>query len=214
MLARRTLIGALAITATPLARVLAAQAPPAAAKLTTAQQAEVSQVETYLNGIKTLTSNFEQVSGAGNVATGKLYLSRPGRMRFEYDAPVPILLVADGLDIHYYDRELKQVTDLRIEGTPAAFLLRERIALSGGVTLTRFDHQPGVIRLTFVETSEPGQGSVTLALTDRPLELRQWTVVDAQQKRVTVTLTDPHYGAAVDAKLFQWTDPRPTDTGH
>jgi outer membrane lipoprotein-sorting protein len=134
-------------------------------------------------------------------------------MRFEYDAPVPVLLVADGRDIHYYDRDLQQVTDLRIENTPAAFLLRDRIALSGGVTLTRYDHQPGVIRLTFVETAEPDQGSVTLTLTDRPIELRQWTVVDPQQKRVTVTLTDPHYGAAVDGKLFNWTDPRPTNTG-
>jgi len=214
MLTRRTLIGALALSAAPLARALAATPPPKAATLSTTQQAEVTQIEEYLNGIHTLASAFEQVSGEGNVATGKLYLSRPGRVRFEYDAPVPVLLVADGRDIHYYDRELQQVSDFRIESTPASFLLRDKIALSGGVTLTRYDHQPGVIRLTFVETSEPDQGSVTLALTDRPLELRQWTVVDAQQKRVTVTLTDPHYGAAVDPKLFQWTDPRPTQTGH
>jgi outer membrane lipoprotein-sorting protein len=213
MLNRRTLMGALALSLTPLARALAATAPPKPAPLTAAQRLEVVQIEDYLNGIRTLASNFEQVTGEGGIATGKLYLSRPGRMRFEYDAPVPVLLVADGRDIHYYDRDLQQVTDLRIENTPAAFLLRDRIALSGGVTLTRYDHQPGVIRLTFVETAEPDQGSVTLTLTDRPIELRQWTVVDPQQKRVTVTLTDPHYGAAVDGKLFNWTDPRPTNTG-
>ena len=213
MLNRRCVIAALALSLAPLGRALAAAAPPKPAPLTAAQRLEVAQIEDYLNGIRTLTSAFEQVSGEGGIATGKLYLSRPGRMRFEYDAPVPVLLVADGRDIHYYDRELQQVTDLRIESTPAAFLLRDKIALSGGVTLTRYDHQPGVIRLTFVETVEPDQGSVTLALTDRPLELRQWTVVDPQQKRVTVTLTDPHYGAAVDPKLFYWTDPRPTNTG-
>lgn len=213
MLNRRTVIGALALSLAPLPRALAAAVPLKPAPLTAAERTEVVQIEDYLNGIRTLTSTFEQVSGEGGVATGKLYLSRPGRMRFEYDAPVPVLLVADGRDIHYYDRELQQVTDLRIESTPAAFLLRDRVSLSGGVTLTRYDHQPGVIRLTFVETAEPDQGSVTLALTDRPLELRQWTVVDPQQKRVTVTLTDPHYGAAVDPKLFYWTDPRPANTG-
>ena len=214
MLTRRVLLGALALSAAPLARALGATPPPKPATLNTAQQAEVAQIEEYLNGIRTLASAFEQVSGEGNLATGKLYLSRPGRMRFEYDAPVPILLVADGRDIHYYDRELQQVTDMRIESTPAAFLLRDRIALTGAVTLTRYEHQPGVIRLTFVETGEPDQGSVTLTLTDRPLELRQWTVVDVQQKRITVTLTDPHYGAAVDPRLFQWTDPRPSETKH
>ena len=212
MFTRRALLGAL--TVLPLARVLAAVPPPKAAILSAAQQAEVAQIETYLNGIHTLASSFEQVSGEGSIATGKLYLSRPGRMRFEYDAPVPILLVADGLDIHYYDRELQQVSDMRIESTPAAFLLRDRIALSGGVTLTRYDHLSGVIRLTFVETSEPDQGSVTLTLTDHPLELRQWTVVDPQQKRITITLTDPQYGAPLDPRLFQWTDPRPSEMKH
>ncbi|HMK68119.1 MAG TPA: outer membrane lipoprotein carrier protein LolA [Stellaceae bacterium] len=214
MLTRRILLGALALASAPLVRAFAAVPPPKAAVLTAAQQAEVGQIETYLNAIRTLSSSFEQVSGEGNVASGKLYLSRPGRMRFEYDPPVPILLVADGLDIHYYDRELQQLSDMRIESTPAAFLLRDRIALSGSVTLTRYDHLPGAIRLTFVETSEPDQGSVTLTLTEHPLELRQWTVVDPQQKRITITLTDPHYGVSLDPRLFQWTDPRPTQTGH
>ena len=214
MLTRRTVIAALALAAAPLSRGFAASPPLKPVSLSAAQQAEVAQVEEYLNGIRTLTSAFEQVSGEGNVASGKLYLSRPGRMRFEYNAPVPVLLVADGLDIHYYDRELRQVTDMRIESTPAAFLLRDRIALTGAVTLTRYEHQPGTIRLTFVETNEPDQGSVTLTLTDRPLELRQWTVVYVQHKRITVTLTDPHYGASIDPKLFQWTDPRPSETGH
>jgi outer membrane lipoprotein-sorting protein len=78
------------------------------------------------------------------------------------------------------------------------------------VTLTRFEHRPGAIRLSIVETSQPGQGSATLVLDDKPLQLKQWTIVDPQQKEVTVALTDPHYGAPVDEKLFYWTDPRPS----
>ena len=142
-----------------------------------------------------------------------LYLSRPGKMRFEYDPPVPILLVADGRNIYYYDKELQQVSDIRVNDTPAGFLLRDTIKLSGDVTVTAFDHHPGAIRVTVVQTDEPGQGSVTLVLEDRPIQLRQWTIVDAQQKQTTLVLDSPHYGAPLSPNLFYWSDPRPTNTG-
>jgi outer membrane lipoprotein-sorting protein len=214
MISRRLLLaraGALALASGlfPILRAVAAP-PPRSAALTPDQQADIQKVEAYLNGIRTLTSRFEQVSGGGGTATGQLYLARPGRMRFEYDPPVPLLLVANGKNIFYYDKELQQVSELRVEDTPAGFLLRDQIALSGDVTLTRFEHKPGAVRLSMVETKEPGQGSATLVLDDRPLQLRQWTIVDPQQKEVTVVLSDPHYGAPVDEKLFYWTDPRPS----
>jgi outer membrane lipoprotein-sorting protein len=190
-------------------RAFAAQ-PPRAAVLNPDQKADVDRVQSYLNGIRTLASRFQQSSGEGNQATGQLWLARPGRMRFEYDPPVPVLLVANGQNIFYYDKELQQVSELRVDETPAGFLLRDQITLSGDVTLTRFEHRPGAIRLTIVETTQPGQGSATLVLDDKPLQLKQWTIVDPQQKEVTLALTDPHYGAPVDEKLFYWTDPRPT----
>src|SRR5215469_17639431 len=175
MISRRRLIvrsSALALAASlmPLARTFAA-APPKAAALTSDQKADVDRVQAYLNGIRTLASRFEQASGDGGTATGKLWLARPGRMRFEYDSPVPVLLVANGKNIFYYDKELQQVSELRVEDTPAGFLLRDQIALSGDVTLTRFEHNPGAVRLTMVETREPGQGSATLVLDDKPLQL-------------------------------------------
>ncbi len=216
MISRRSFVSisalALASSLLPLTRALAA-APIKAAVLTADQKADVERVQAYLNGIRTLTSRFEQVSGDGATATGQLWLARPGRMRFEYDPPVPVLLVANGKNIFYYDKELQQVSELRVEDTPAGFLLRDQITLSGDVTLTHFEHKPGAIRLTMVETSEPGQGSATLVLDDKPLQLRQWTIVDPQQKEVTVALNDPHYGAPIDEKLFYWTDPRPSGAG-
>ena len=211
MISRRRLFAlTLASSLLPLTRAFAAAAPPKPAALTADQKADVDRVQAYLNGIRTLASRFDQVSSDGGTASGQLWLARPGRMRFEYDAPVPVLLVANGKNIFYYDKELQQVSELRVEDTPAGFLLRDQIALSGDVTLTRFEHKPGAIRLTIVETSEPDQGSATLVLDDKPLQLRQWTITDPQQKQVTVALSDPHYGAPVDEKLFYWTDPRPS----
>src|SRR5581483_1925260 len=134
-------------------------------------------------------------------------------MRFEYDPPVPVLLVADGRTIYYYDKELQQVSELRVNDTPAGFLLRDRITLSGDVTLTSFEHKPGAIRLGLIETKEPGQGSVVIVLDDKPLLLKQWTVTDPQRKQVTVSLDNPRFGVQLDPKLFYWTDPRPSNQG-
>ena len=213
MLTRRYLLrvtGTLALGATLLPPALARAAPPRAAPLNDQQRADVTAVESYLNGIRTLSSRFQQFSANGGTATGQLYLSRPGKMRFEYDPPVPILLVADGRNIYYYDKELQQVSDIRDNETPAGFLLRDTIKLTGDVTVTAFDHHPGAIRVTVVQTDEPGQGSVTMVLEDRPIQLRQWTVVDAQQKQTTLVLDSPHYGAPLSPSLFYWTDPRPS----
>ena len=187
---------------------------PKALRLTDQQRADLLLVQDYLNSIHTLTSRFTQTTPDGRQSHGQIYLSRPGQMRIEYDPPIPVLLVADGNgSIYYYDRELQQVTDMRANQTPAGFLLRDRIALSGDLTVTTYEHNPGAIRVGVFETKEPGDGMVTMVFDDKPLQLRQWTVVDAQRKEVTVTLDNPHFGVAVDPKLFYWTDPRPTTTG-
>jgi outer membrane lipoprotein-sorting protein len=122
---------------------------------------------------------------------------------------VPILIVATQGQVYYYDKNLEQVSRTTVDDTPAWFLLRDQIKLGGDVTLTKFAREPAVLRVTLVETANPDIGQVTLVLSDRPMALRQWTVLDAQRKTVTVTLADPQFGVALDENLFYWTDPRP-----
>jgi outer membrane lipoprotein-sorting protein len=199
---------ACAAAATLLA-VPALAAPPKAAALNLDDRANVQRVEQYLNGIRTLTARFTQYSPEGGTAEGVLYLSRPGHMRFEYDAPTPIMLLADGTWVIYYDKSLKQVSYLPIGSTPAWFLLRNDISLEGDVTITRFERGPGVLRATLVETKHPENGTVTLTLSDKPMELKQWSLVDAQGKTTTVVLSDLRVGVPVDPNVFVFNDPRP-----
>lgn len=210
-LSRRRLL-ALAAAAT-LPPGAARAAPPRAAVLDEKDYADVRRVQDYLNGIRTLQSRFDQIADNGGVASGEIYLQRPGRMRIQYDPPVPILMVATDGEIFYYDKSLQQVSRIEIDATPAWFLLRSDIRLGGDVTITGFKRAPGVLRVTLVETRRPDNGRVTLVLSDHPLELRQWTVIDAQNKPVTVTLIDPQYGGKLDPNLFYWTDPRPAEGG-
>jgi outer membrane lipoprotein-sorting protein len=183
-------------------------AAPRAAQLGAEDQAELGRIQDYLDRIKTLQSRFQQFSGEGGVAAGTIYLQRPGKMRIVYDDPVPILIVSDGRAVYYWDKKLDQLSQIGVEDTPAWFLLRPQIRLSGDVTVTRFERGPNTLRVAMTETKQPDLGSLVLVLSDRPLELRQWTVVDAQQKPITVALEDPHYGVDLPPSLFHWTDKR------
>jgi outer membrane lipoprotein-sorting protein len=182
-------------------------APPRSVQLSPDEQADVQRVQQYLNSIRTMTARFVQYGEDGSTAQGQLSLSRPDRMRFEYDPPAPILLMANGYSVIYFDKQLQQTTYLPISSTPAWFLLRDDIKLGGDVTITKFEHGPGVIRITLVQTKEPDAGMVTLTFSDKPLELKQWVITDPQGKRTTVALTDVRTGIPVDPKLFVFQEP-------
>lgn len=197
-----------ALVFTGVGSSLSIAAAPRAAALSAPDRADVERIEQYLNGIHTLSARFQQFSQNGGTAGGKVFVARPGRMRFEYDAPTPILIVADGTFVVYIDNSLKQVTYLPIGSTPAWFLLRDHISLTDGITITRFERGPGVIRVSVVENKSPENGTLTLTFSDHPLELKQWTIVDQQGKTTTVSLSDPRYGAPLDPQLFTFVDPR------
>jgi outer membrane lipoprotein-sorting protein len=198
-----TLLGFLALPLNP-----ALAAPPRAAVLSADDRTDVQRVEQYLNGIHSLAARFQQFAQDGGTAGGRVYVARPGRMRFEYEAPSPILLLADGTWVVYIDNQLKQVSYLPIGSTPAWFLLRDNISLADGVTITKFERGPGVIRISLVENKSPENGQLTLTFADKPLELRQWTIVDQQGKSTTVVLNDTRFGVPVDPKAFTFVDPR------
>lgn len=194
-------LGALALKAT----AQAATAP--ARKLDPADLADVARVEAYLNGIRTLQSRFLQISGNGGTAEGSFYLSRPGRLRLDYDPPVPILLVTSGSFLVHYDKELKAVTYLPIDSTPAGLLVRERIELAGDVTVTSVNRGPGALRVSVVQTKDADVGKLTLTFSERPFALSNWEVVDAQGLQTRVTLVEPRVGVAIDPALFRFSDP-------
>ena len=91
----------------------------------------IERVEDYLNKIETMESRFVQISSNGAYAEGQVYVDRPGHLRFEYDAPNPTLLIANGQTLLYYDRELKEATFIPLWETPLWFLLQEDVSLLG-----------------------------------------------------------------------------------
>ena len=201
---RRRLLGRLGggLTALLLAAAVGAPWPATAAQLMAADLEQVARVEAYLNGIGSLSARFQQFSSDGELALGSIYVRRPGRMRVEYDPPVSVILVADGILVSYYDHELDQLNQLPLSASPAWFLLRDPIDLTKDVTVTGVRQGPGVLRVTMHQTDEPEAGAVTLVFSDQPLELRQWTLTDAQGREVRIGLHDVKMGGELANKLF------------
>jgi outer membrane lipoprotein-sorting protein len=193
---RRVLLSAIL----PLA--LATAAP------TATNSAEIAQIQAYLNGITTLKAHFVQVAPNGALSQGTAWLDRPGRMRFQYDPPSPLLLVAGHGFVVFHDSSLDQTSNIPLGATPLGILLSDHIRLtSGDVTVTDLRNLPGEIVMTVVWNSRPSDGSLTLVFATDPLTLRQWVVTDATGQRTAVTLSDIQFGGKFDQSLFNFVNP-------
>jgi outer membrane lipoprotein-sorting protein len=181
---------------------------PAPAALPSAHVDDIARIEAYLNGLTTVRSEFVQTNPDGGTVTGEFYYQRPDKMRLDYDPPSPILIISDGWWLIYYDRKLEQVSHLSIGSTPLGFLLSDHIRLSGEVTVTDVARADGELKVTLIQTEEPNQGSVQLAFAEEPLELRRWTVVDAQGQATDVVLGALETGMPFDRELFRFRNPQ------
>lgn len=170
---------------------------------------DVARIQDYLNGISTVRAGFVQEAPDGSVAQGKIYLSRPGKLRVEYDPPVPILMIATGIWLIYYDGELEQATYLPLRSTPLAFLLKDNISLETDVNVADLERRAGLLRLTVTEADDAGgsKGVVTLTFSDTPLELKAWVLRDAQGQSTRLALLDPRFGVEIPAERFYFVAP-------
>ncbi|TCZ55275.1 LolA family protein [Roseicella aquatilis] len=171
-------------------------------------RADIARAEAWLNRLTSLKARFLQIAQNGASSEGTGWIVRPGKMRFEYDPPDPLLLVASHGQFFYFDRQLKQATVLPIGSTPLGILLREDLRLSGEISVSRVERGQGLLRVTLYRTAAPQEGRLTLVFAENPFELRQWSVVDAQGQETRVTLSQPEYGGRFPALLFDFNDPR------
>ena len=178
-----------------------------AAVLSDAQQASLIGVARYLNSLRSLKARFLQIGPDGVTTQGTMWLQRPGRMRFQYDNPSPLLLVAGQGTVVFHDAQLGQTTNIPVGNTPLGLLLADTITLSGDVTLTEFQNPPGQLQMTLVRTRTPGDGSLTLDLNASPLALSGWSVVDAQGRETQLRISAVEIGGHFDQSLFTFVDP-------
>ena len=187
------------------AGVTGAHAATGLAALPPDDAAAVQRAIRYLNDLSTLRARFVQISSNGTYAEGEVIVARPGRLRFDYDPPTPVLLIANGLSLLFYDRELKQASFLPLWETPLWFLIREEVKLSDDLQVTAVERGQGVLKVT-LRNAAADAGSLSLIFGDAPMSLRKWELVDAQGISTQVSLINPEFGGPVDSAAFEYDD--------
>jgi outer membrane lipoprotein-sorting protein len=177
------------------------------------EQVDIDLVEHYLNGLSTAEADFTFVAPDGAVSRGEFYLSRPSRLRFEYTDPKGNLLIADGDYVIYWDAGQKDAANLPIGQTPLSFLLKPKISLTEGVRILAYEHSAGVIRFKLAQDEKAADGSVTVAFSDQPLELRGWRLIDAEGQITDVTFANWRFGMSLAPSLFHFEGPHPGKQG-
>ena len=171
-------------------------------------QTGVPDVERYINSLRTLQARFVQSNPNGSIVQGTLYLRRPGRMRFEYDAPSKLKIVADGTQVTLWDPATRDFGQWPIGWTAATFLVREPLTLSGDLTVESLQRTAdGQLQLTIVQTRRPQEGKIMVRLAENPLTLRGWSIIDNRGNKVDVTLTDLKTGGQLADSLFKYDGP-------
>ena len=172
-----------------------------------AEKLPLSQLSSYLNGIQTAQAKFTQISDDGTVATGTLYIRRPGKMRFEYDPPNDSYVIADHGAVGIFDKKGDEaVEQYPLRRTPLNIILAENVNFGQAnmVTGHREDGQSTVVRAQ--DPENPEYGFIDLVFTGGPVELRQWVIHDDAGSTTTVVLGDMQTGMQLSQSLFNFQD--------
>lgn len=204
----------------PLATALAgavALGLPAAVLLAPATPAEAAAGDldaavAALRSITTMRADFTQTDRMGNTIAGVLTLKRPGKIRFQYEKSVPMLVVSNGKSLYLVDYEVDQVQRWPIGNSPLGALLdpNRDVKRYGKLIPTG---NPDVISVEVRDAKHPEYGIITLIFTRNGaapggLELTNWVALDSQNQRTTVRLRNHRYGMAVPDNTFRFNDPR------
>jgi outer membrane lipoprotein-sorting protein len=168
------------------------------------QKAQAAKVSNYLSSLQTLVGNFVQVGPDGSKTKGDFYIQKPGKIRFEYDDPTPIAVIADGSALAVRDRKLATQDIYPLSQTPLRFLLSDRIDLMKDTNVVNVTADDVFISVT-IEEKQPliGTSRLMLMIGTKDGQLKQWTVTDPQGYDTTVAVYNLDTSKKVDPSLFK-----------
>jgi outer membrane lipoprotein-sorting protein len=175
-----------------------------AGKLSPEQRGIVERVNNYLSGVQALTGNFVQVGPDGSRTQGDFYISKPGRVRFEYNDPSPIELIADGSSVVVRDRRLATQDVYPLSQTPLRFLLAERVDLTKDTNLLSVYADDVFVTVVLEEKNGiVGTSRLMIMFSAKDMQLKQWTVTDPQGYDTTVAVYNLDTSKRPDPALFK-----------
>lgn len=168
------------------------------------QKAQAAKVSAYLSSLQTLVGNFVQVGPDGTKTNGDFYIQKPGKVRFEYDAPSPIDIIADGSSVAVRDRKLATQDIYPLSQTPLRYLLSDRIDLMKDTNVVNVTADDLFVSVTIEEKQALiGTSRLMLMVGAKDGQLKQWTVTDPQGYDTTVAVYNLDSSKKVDPNLFK-----------
>lgn len=190
----------------PLRFLLAPAAVFALALPAAAEKIPLGQLSQYLNQLTTAETDFTQVNSDGSISTGKLFIKRPGRVRFEYAPPDPNLVMAGGGQVAIFDSKSNQPPEqYPLSRTPLSLILAENVNLGQARMVVGHSEDGASTRVRAQDPQHPEYGTIEMVFTANPVELRQWVITDDAGGQTTVILGELQKGGNLPASLFSIT---------
>lgn len=174
-----------------------ASVPAFAAKLS------LAEISRYLNGLRTAEAAFTQFNADGSRSTGRVFIHRPNRMRFEYDPPDEALVLASAGQVAIFDSKSNQPPEqYPLSRTPLNLILERNVDLSRRNMVVGHKFDGTATTVTAQDPENPELGTIQLKFTGPPVQLRQWVITGQDGSKTTVILGDMKVGVAMAAVLF------------
>lgn len=174
-----------------------------AASLSAEQTEAVEKISAYFNSIRTLHGEFTQISPKGNVSSGVFHISKPGKLRFEYAAPNPFVIVSDGTWLVVKNKAKNRADQYPLSKTPLRLMLARDVDLLQQADIKGVETKDQLTTVTLEDRDQLVPGHLILVYDNSENALQQWTVVDGKGRRTTVSLNRVVVGAAADPGLFK-----------
>ena len=182
--------------------------------LTKEEKEEIQRINKYLNAIRNLEGDFVQIGPDGGISEGRFHLKRPGRMRFAYKKPNPILVVADGFWIGISNSQLRTTDRFPIRATPIWALVEKKVDLLKNARIIEVNFEPELWTLTIEDSKKKTNGQLTLVFQGEKPVLKQWIVKDPQGLVTTVSLSNLVENKQANPRLFIIKDYKPKNSNN
>ena len=172
------------------------------------QSTEILQkISSYINGLGTMQGRFSQIGPSGQLENGTFRMKRPGRIRFDYDAPSPLVIVADGAWVILQDSRLETVDRYPLRATPLKFLLSDELDLTDEKRVVAAGKiPPNELMVLAREQDGDAQGEIEMYFSEFPIGLNRWIITDAQGLQTTILLSDIERDVDLNPALFRVKD--------
>jgi len=164
--------------------------------------ADLARVDATMNSTTSFSGRFAQYAADGSFAQGQVYIKRPGKLRFEYDAPNPLLIVSDGVTLTQQDKALETIDRVPLSATPLNYFLKENIDLANDTEVIGLQKTYNEWRVTARDGSGEMDGAITMVFDANTLALKEWIIADSFGGETRVLLSELKYNERINPRLF------------